>query len=118
MLRHDIGSGGLMTTLLEMCFAENKIGLNIDLSSFDQQQYTLKTPAVVIQINAESAQRLKNKGVTIFEIGEVNESDVIKIQLGSNRFDFHIPTYQKTLDDNLLFDGQSSNSSCKSKRTI
>jgi phosphoribosylformylglycinamidine synthase len=92
---HDIGSGGLITTLLEMCFAENKIGLRIDLSSFDPQIIYAENPAVVIQINAESAQHLKSKGVSIFEIGEVNESDIVKIHLGSDRFDFHIPTYRK-----------------------
>ena len=92
---HDIGSGGLITTLLEMCFAENKIGLSIDLSSFDPQIIYAENPAVVIQINAERAQHLKSKGISIFEIGEVNESDIVKIQLGSNVFDFHIPTYRK-----------------------
>ena len=92
---HDIGSGGLITTLLEMCFAENKIGLSIDLSSFDPQIIYAENPAVVIQINAERAQHLKSKGISIFEIGEVNESDIVKIQLGSDRFDFHIPTYRK-----------------------
>ncbi|MEC8212025.1 MAG: phosphoribosylformylglycinamidine synthase [Bacteroidota bacterium] len=92
---HDIGSGGLITTLLEMCFAENKIGLSIDLSSFDPQIIYAENPAVVIQINAERAQHLKSKGISIFEIGEVNESDVVKIQLGSDRFDFHIPSYRK-----------------------
>ena len=92
---HDIGSGGLVTTLLEMCFAENKIGLRIDLSSFDPQIIYAENPAVVIQTSAESAQHLENKGVSIFEIGEVNESDVVNIQLGKDRFDFHIPTYRK-----------------------
>ena len=92
---HDIGSGGLITTLLEMCFAENKIGLRIDLSSFDPQIIYAENPAVMIQTSAESAQHLENKGVSIFEIGEVNESDVVNIQLGKDRFDFHIPTYRK-----------------------
>ena len=92
---HDIGSGGLITTLLEMCFSENKIGLSIDLSSFDPQIIYAENPAVVIQINAERAQHLKSKGISIFEIGEVNESDIVKIQLESDRFDFYIPTYRK-----------------------
>jgi phosphoribosylformylglycinamidine synthase len=29
---HDIGSGGLITTLLEMCFADNNLGAKIDFS--------------------------------------------------------------------------------------
>jgi phosphoribosylformylglycinamidine synthase len=30
----DIGSGGLITTLLEMCFADNNLGAKIDFSVF------------------------------------------------------------------------------------
>jgi phosphoribosylformylglycinamidine synthase len=29
---HDIGSGGLITTLLEMCFADNHLGAKLDFS--------------------------------------------------------------------------------------
>jgi len=32
---HDIGSGGLITTLLELCFADNDLGANIDLGVID-----------------------------------------------------------------------------------
>ena len=32
---HDISSGGLITTLLEMCFAENNLGAKIDLSKLN-----------------------------------------------------------------------------------
>ncbi|GIR50698.1 MAG: hypothetical protein CM15mP59_4400 [Flavobacteriaceae bacterium] len=42
-------------------FAENKIGLRIDLSSFDPQIIYAENPAVVIQTNAESAQTSKIK---------------------------------------------------------
>ena len=41
---HDIGSGGLITTLLEMCFAENKVGLQIDLSAFNEQILLCRKP--------------------------------------------------------------------------
>ena len=33
---HDIGSGGLITSLLELCFPSNNIGLNIDLNVFSE----------------------------------------------------------------------------------
>ena len=29
---HDISAGGMLTTLLEMCFSQEMIGLNIDIS--------------------------------------------------------------------------------------
>jgi phosphoribosylformylglycinamidine synthase len=36
-LGHDIGSGGLITTLLEMCFADNNLGAKIDFSVFEEK---------------------------------------------------------------------------------
>ena len=92
---HDIGSGGLITTLLEMCFAENRVGLQIDLSAFDERILFAENPAVVIQASAESAKYLIDKGVSIVEIGEANESDVLNVKCANNSFEFDIPTYRK-----------------------
>ncbi|MGY8915720.1 MAG: AIR synthase-related protein, partial [Flavobacteriales bacterium] len=33
---HDVASGGLITTLLELCFADTKLGANLDLSSLNE----------------------------------------------------------------------------------
>ena len=92
---HDIGSGGLITTLLEMCFAENRVGLQIDLSAFDERILFAENPAVVVQTSAESAKCLIDKGVSIVEIGEANESDVLNVKCANNSFEFDIPTYRK-----------------------
>ena len=92
---HDIGSGGLITTLLEMCFAENRVGLQIDLSAFDERILFAENPAVVIQTSAESAKCLIDKGVSIVEIGEANESDVLNVKCANNSFELDIPTYRK-----------------------
>ena len=50
---------------------------------------------MVIQCNAESAKYLSDKGVSIVEIGEANESDVLNIQCANETFEFHVPTYRK-----------------------
>ncbi|WP_297507755.1 phosphoribosylformylglycinamidine synthase [Flavobacterium sp.] len=34
---HDIGSGGLITTLLEMCFADNQLGASLTLAEFKEK---------------------------------------------------------------------------------
>ena len=34
---HDISSGGILVSLLEMCFVSDGIGLDIDLSSIDEE---------------------------------------------------------------------------------
>ncbi|MGQ1947191.1 phosphoribosylformylglycinamidine synthase [Geofilum sp. OHC36d9] len=51
---HDISAGGLVTALLEMCFANTSYGLNIDLSEFniDDPVKILfsENPGVIIQV--------------------------------------------------------------------
>ncbi|MCB9014199.1 MAG: phosphoribosylformylglycinamidine synthase [Lentimicrobiaceae bacterium] len=52
---HDISSGGLVTTLLEMLFAQPGIGLEADLNGFGESDIVKllfsENPGVVIQVN-------------------------------------------------------------------
>jgi phosphoribosylformylglycinamidine synthase len=81
---HDISSGGLVTTLLEMCFAEKNVGMNISLNDSVDLIKTLfsENPGVVIQIKDESISRtiLTNHGVHCTVIGKVTLDSKIKIQ--------------------------------------
>ncbi len=55
---HDVSGGGLITSLLEMCFGQNTNGLSVDLSAFDNdiiQVLFSEKPAVVIQVKKEKA---------------------------------------------------------------
>lgn len=50
---HDVGSGGLVTTLLEMCFANNDTGLELDLTAIGEKDIVKllfsENPAVIVQ---------------------------------------------------------------------
>ncbi len=50
---HDISSGGMITSLLEMTFADNKIGLDIDLSRMKEKDIIKilfsENPGIIIQ---------------------------------------------------------------------
>ncbi len=50
---HDIGSGGLITTLLEMCFSNKKGGMKIDLTGIGEEDLAKvlfsENPGIVIQ---------------------------------------------------------------------
>jgi phosphoribosylformylglycinamidine synthase len=90
---HDIGSGGLITTLLEMCFADRNLGASIDLSALGDQDLISKlfaeNIALVFQAD-ESAQELLNaNGVAYHKIGSVTSSAVLEIKDagGSHSFD-------------------------------
>lgn len=53
---HDISAGGLITTLLEMCFANDSWGLSIDLAPFKDEEDIVKilfceSPGVILQVD-------------------------------------------------------------------
>jgi len=55
LAQHDVSAGGLVTTLLEMCFANVKGGLEINLNSFGKDTDIVKAlfaenPAIVLQV--------------------------------------------------------------------
>jgi len=81
---HDISAGGLITTLLEMCFPSPQTGLDISLSDPTNIIKTLfsENPGVVIQVkDASTVEKILTKhGVTSQKIGEVTQNSKIKIQ--------------------------------------
>ena len=85
---HDISAGGLVTTLLEMCFANTKGGADIDLSRFKSSAMLLsEVPGVVLQVkNSGKSAFLKNLGkVEAYEIGHPVQERTLKIAYGSDR---------------------------------
>lgn len=72
---HDISSGGLITTLLEMCFSNNKGGMKVDLTGIGEQDLVKalfsENPGIVIQCadNDEVKVQLVNAGVDFVSIG-------------------------------------------------
>lgn len=51
---HDVSSGGMVTTLLEMCFANNDFGMKLDFNVFGENDFIKlmfsENPGVVIQV--------------------------------------------------------------------
>ncbi|MDO4228508.1 MAG: phosphoribosylformylglycinamidine synthase [Capnocytophaga sp.] len=80
---HDIGSGGLITTLLEMCFAENDLGASFDFSALNEKD-TIKllfseNIGIVFQADSEVESYLNAQNVPFFKIGKVTQSDTLNI---------------------------------------
>jgi phosphoribosylformylglycinamidine synthase len=96
---HDIGSGGLITTLLEMCFADVNLGANFDLTSVNEIDSTKllfsENIAVVFQADAEVEATFKANGVEIFNIGSVTNSDTISIVNHEDTFEFSSKKYRE-----------------------
>ncbi|WP_404812173.1 phosphoribosylformylglycinamidine synthase [Capnocytophaga canimorsus] len=93
---HDVGSGGLITTLLEMCFAENNIALSVNLSSLNEKDSVKalfnENIAVVVQAQNDASleQLLKENGVDFQKIAQVVESDTIEIENFEDTFAFSV----------------------------
>ena len=93
MAGHDISAGGLITTLLEMCFANQKGGMHINLHDLCQDGDVVKTlfaenPGVVIEVSDEHKQEfrefMEDAGVGFAKIGySVPESREIMVVYGN-----------------------------------
>jgi phosphoribosylformylglycinamidine synthase len=97
---HDIGSGGLITTLLEMSFAEVGLGATYDLTVLGEND-TVKTLfneniGVVFQADAEVEATFKANGISINKIGTVTESDLVSITNFNDTFNFSITETRRT----------------------
>ena len=93
---HDIGSGGLITTLLEMCFAENDLGATIDLSGLSADEDLIKTlfaenAGVVIQADSSVEATLEENFLEWANIGEVTTSQELTIHHFGKSYHFNIP---------------------------
>lgn len=80
---HDISSGGLITTLLEMCFPASDVGLNLDFKKIGIDLIKIlfsENPGIVIQIRDSSALSiLEKQKINFHEIGTVNQTRFLAI---------------------------------------
>ena len=100
MAGHDISAGGLITTLLEMCFANQKGGLHINLHDICKDGDVVKAlfaenPGVVIEVSDQYKQEFKDfmeeQGVGFAKIGyPVEDSRSIVVKVGDDEQTFDI----------------------------
>jgi phosphoribosylformylglycinamidine synthase len=80
---HDISSGGLITTLLEMCFPTTDAGLKINLSELGSDLVKIlfsENPGIIIQSNNDQTlDSLKRNNIDFKIIGEVSSQKEIAI---------------------------------------
>ncbi|NRA48367.1 MAG: phosphoribosylformylglycinamidine synthase [Phaeodactylibacter sp.] len=93
---HDVASGGLITTLLEMCFADTELSADLDLSGLGESD-TLKVlfaenAGVVIQLKDEAlASELESFPIPCHRIGTVTTGNTLQIQNAGAAHSFDIP---------------------------
>ncbi|WP_293299450.1 phosphoribosylformylglycinamidine synthase [Pedobacter sp. UBA4863] len=91
---HDIGSGGLITTLLELCFADQNLGANIDLSSLGEADALkvlfAENIALVFQADESVEATLNDKGIAFNKIGSVSDTATLNVTNNDNNYSFDI----------------------------
>ncbi|MFZ4679459.1 MAG: phosphoribosylformylglycinamidine synthase [Flavobacterium sp.] len=80
---HDIGSGGLITTLLEMCFADINLGAKIDFSSFTEKDLVkilfAENIGLVLQAKDDTTfeKVLNSNNVEFFKLGTIQNKSTL-----------------------------------------
>lgn len=93
---HDISEGGMITALLEMCFANTKGGLKIDLDYLAENSLVkilfAENPGVLVQIkDTKSAEKiLRDNGIGFARIGSPIEERRLEIHKKKNSYSFSI----------------------------
>ena len=85
---HDISAGGLVTTLLEMCFPNSKGGLKIDFSAIPETDLVkllfAENPGVVLQLKnlKEAEEILRSNSIGFAKIAELSTERTLDIKQG------------------------------------
>jgi phosphoribosylformylglycinamidine synthase len=81
---HDVASGGLITTLLELCFADTNLGAELDITALNQKDsfkvLFAENAGIVIQAKDSSIETvLSDANIEFHNIGKVTESDTLSV---------------------------------------
>ena len=127
MAGHDISAGGLVTTLLEMCFANKTGGLHINLYNLCKDGDVVKTlfaenPGIVVEVSdchkEEFAKFMDDRGVAFAKIGyPVPASRTLVVKNGSVEHTLDIDALRDTwYKTSYLLDRKQSLNGCAAER--
>ena len=125
MAGHDISAGGMITTLLEMCFANTEGGMEINLDKFQNTDVVkalfAENPGVIIQVSDKNAPAVKkildDAGVGYLKIGVPTEERHILVSKDSVTYQFGIDHLRDVwYTTSYLLDRKQSFHGCAEKR--
>ncbi|MBQ0732795.1 phosphoribosylformylglycinamidine synthase [Aquimarina celericrescens] len=93
---HDVASGGLITTLLELCFADVNLGAELDLNQIKESDSIkllfAENSGIVFQssLNSNIESVLTENGIEYFNIGKAKEGGSIRIKNGDDSFNLDV----------------------------
>ena len=122
---HDISAGGLITCLLEMCFANTEGGLDICLDKFHPADLVrilfAENPGVVLQIADKDKARFKEildeAGIGYVKLGRPAEERQILVDFDGATYQFGIDYLRDVwYETSYLLDTKQSFNGCARKR--
>ena len=91
---HDVASGGLITTLLEMCFADLHLGADFNITSLNEEDAIkvlfAENSGIVFQADASVETILSENNIEFFNIGTANNSGIVNIKNNEDNFSFDV----------------------------
>ena len=97
---HDISSGGLITTLLEMCFPNQSTGLQVDVSPIGDDLIKIlfaENPGIVLQVNGHQAtSTLEKNNIAFSKLGSVVKSPALTIRFKQQDHAFDVASLRDT----------------------
>ena len=101
---HDISAGGMITTLLEMLFANPDVGFDIDFSSIPEKNIIKllfsENPGIIIQVDQDDkeavAMLLKQKDIQCHIIGKPVSERVLNVKKAGIQYSFDINRLRDT----------------------
>lgn len=99
---HDVASGGLITTLLEMCFADLNLGAQLNLSAINESDLIkilfAENAGVVIQAAAgvDIEQAFEDVALELVKLGEATNDEVLSIKHHTTEIGLPITSLRKT----------------------
>ena len=122
---HDISAGGLITCLLEMCFANTEGGLEISVDKFKHTDLVkilfAENPAIVVQVRNKDKKEFKEildeAGIGYVKIGQPAEERHILVEHDGQTYQFGIDYLRDVwYETSYLIDTKQSFNGCARQR--
>ncbi len=120
---HDISSGGLLTALLEMTFANTQGGLNVNLDGIEEEDLVkilfAENPGILIQVKDKKEVRavLECNGIGYAVIAKPCQERTITINKDGEKLSFDIDNLRNLwYNSSYLLDRKQSGEACAKER--
>ncbi|WP_340076895.1 phosphoribosylformylglycinamidine synthase [Leptobacterium sp. I13] len=95
---HDVSSGGLITTLLEICFADTNLGASINLASLNEKDSIkvlfAENSGIVFQASSDVETELTTNNIEFFNLGKVTGSGIVSITNHQEHYNFDVAKWR------------------------